>query len=278
MKNMNHASTLAYVAAEAASKQTVLRQHPGRYLLSAGMAGALIAVVLSVSLKLGQVFFAVGSPGYYIAVAGFFGVALVSIIVCKLELFTSNVMYFSVGVLSGDCRVCNLLRSWAMVYLGNLLGVLLFTAVFAGAGGMGSLPADHLLFNVAAHKVHAGGWEIFWKGALCNWVICLAVWVPLRMAGDAAKMLMILLLVFVFFFSGFEHSIANMAFFSLALLHGMQGLDAAAILHNMIPATLGNIAGGALGVGLVVYLLERHTLPARREAAKPAATVLGSSV
>ncbi|RBH36657.1 hypothetical protein C3F00_044600, partial [Pseudomonas sp. MWU13-2860] len=63
---MNHASTLAYVADEAASKQTVLRQHPGRYLLSAGMAAALIAVVLSVSLKLGQVFFAVGSPGYYI--------------------------------------------------------------------------------------------------------------------------------------------------------------------------------------------------------------------
>ncbi|RBB92394.1 transporter, partial [Pseudomonas sp. MWU12-2115] len=146
---------LAYVVDEAASKQQVLLSEPGRYLLSAAMAGALLAVVLAVSLKLGQVFFASGAPGYYIATSGFFGVALVSIIVCKVELFTSNVMYFTVGRLSGRCRTCNMLRSWTMVYLGNLLGVLLFVAVLAGAGGMGVLPADHLLFNVVEHKVHA---------------------------------------------------------------------------------------------------------------------------
>ncbi|MBM2883250.1 MULTISPECIES: formate transporter FocA [Chromobacterium] len=259
---MSHSSTLAYVVDEAASKQQVLLSEPGRYLLSAAMAGALIAVVLAVSLKLGQVFFASGAPGYYIATSGFFGVALVSIIVCKVELFTSNVMYFTVGRLSGRCRTCNMLRSWTMVYLGNLLGVLLFVAVLAGAGGMGVLPADHLLFNVVEHKVHASSMEIFWKGVLCNWVICLAVWVPMRLSNEAARLLIIMLLVFVFFFSGFEHSIANMAFFALAKLQGMAGLEWADIAHNLVPATLGNIVGGAFGVGLVVYLLERHTLKA----------------
>ncbi|MBW7565362.1 formate transporter FocA [Chromobacterium subtsugae] len=259
---MSHSSTLAYVADEAASKQQALRSEPGRYLLSAAMAGALIAVVLAVSLKLGQVFFAAGDSGYYIATAGFFGVALVSIIVCKVELFTSNVMYFTVGALSGRCRLCYLLRSWAMVYLGNLAGVLLFVAVLAGAGGMGALPADHLLFNVVQHKVHAPAMEIFWKGVLCNWIICLAVWVPMRLANEAARILVIMLLVFVFFFSGFEHSIANMAFFALAKMQGMAGLAWGDILHNMLPATLGNIVGGAIGVGLVVFRLERHTLRA----------------
>ncbi|GGY12952.1 formate/nitrite transporter family protein [Paludibacterium paludis] len=257
---MSTTSSLSYVVAEAASKQVVLHQSPGRYLLSAGLAGALIAVVLTVSLKLGQVFLAGGAAGYYIPTAGFFGVALASIIFCKLELFTSNVMYFAVGALSGRCRACSLARSWVMVYSGNLLGILLFVHVYAGAGGMGVLPQDHLLFNVVAHKIHATAGEIFWKGVLCNWIICLAVWVPLRMTGDVARLLMVLFLVFVFFFSGFEHSIANMAFFALAFLHAMPGLDAAGVLHNLIPATLGNIAGGALGVGLVVYLLERHTL------------------
>ncbi len=261
---MSTPSSLAYVVAEASAKQTVLRDSPWRYFLSAALAGALIAVVLSVSLKLGQVFFAAGSPGYYIPVAGFFGVALASIIFCKVELFTSNVMYFTVGALSGQCRVCNLLRSWCTVYLGNLAGIVVFAVVFAGAGGMGVLPPEHLLFSVVAHKVHAASAEIFWKGVLCNWVICLAVWIPLRIAGDVGRLLMVMFLVFVFFFSGFEHSIANMAFFALALLHGMGGLDAAAVLHNLIPATAGNIVGGGLGVGLVVFLLERHTLQEAR--------------
>lgn len=265
---MSHPSTLAYVAGEAASKQAVLYKEPGRYLLSSAMAGALIAVVLAVSLKLGQVFFAAGSPGYYAAVSGFFGVALVSIIVCKVELFTSNIMYFTVGALTGRATPRALLCSWPTVYIGNLIGVLAFTAIFAGAGGFGALPANHLLFNVVEHKVHATSLEIFWKGALCNWIICLAVWVPMRLANEAAKVMMVMLLVFVFFFSGYEHSIANMAFFALAELHNMPGLNAADIIHNMIPATLGNIVGGALGVGLVVYLLERHTLP--QAAAEPA--------
>ncbi|WP_434629238.1 formate/nitrite transporter family protein [Chromobacterium sp. CV08] len=259
---MSHSSPLAYVLDEAAGKQRVLLSEPGRYLLSAGMAGALIAAVLVVSLKLGQVFFAAGAPGYYIATAGFFGVALVSIIVCKVELFTSNVMYFTVGRLGGRCRSCNLLRSWAVVYIGNLIGVLLFVAVLAGAGGMGALPADHLLFNVVEHKVRASSMEIFWKGVLCNWVICLAVWVPMRLSSEAARLIVIMLLVFVFFFSGFEHSIANMAFFALARMQGMTALDWGDILHNMVPATLGNIVGGAVGVGLVVFRLERHTLRA----------------
>lgn len=84
----------------------------------------------------------------------------------------------------------------------------------------------------------------------------------MRLANEAARILVIMLLVFVFFFSGFEHSIANMAFFALAKMQGMAGLAWGDILHNMLPATLGNIVGGAIGVGLVVFRLERHTLRA----------------
>ena len=260
---MNVPSTLSLVADEAENKQQVLRTAPGRYVLSAAMAGAIISVVLVVSLKLGQMMLEAGSANYVLPMAGFFGAALICIMVCKLELFTSNVMYFTVGVLSGRSRIGTLLRSWGTIYLGNLLGVLAFMAVFAGTGALGQLADDHVLFRVAHYKTTAPAMAIFWKGVLCNWIICLAVWMPLRIAGEAARFMLIMLLVFIFFFSGYEHSIANMSIFALAMLQDAPGLGWAQIVHNMVPATLGNIAGGGLGVGMVMYLLERHTLPQR---------------
>ncbi|WP_051229022.1 formate/nitrite transporter family protein [Paludibacterium yongneupense] len=257
---MSHPQALPYVVGEAANKQKVLNTEPLRYFLSAMMAGALIAVVLAVAIKLGQAFYTTGTPVYYASVAGFFGVALVTIIVCKVELFTSNIMYFSVGVLARQTTVINALKSWMMVYLGNLAGVVVFAWVFAQAGALGALPKDNVLFQVLEHKIHADTMTIFWRGVLCNWIICLAVWVPMRLVGDSAKVAMTMFLVFVFFFAGYEHSIANMAFFALGVLQGSDLMTWPNIVHNLIPATLGNIVGGGVGVGLVVFLLDRHTL------------------
>ena len=259
-----HQTTPALVLAvnEAQYKAHTMDHEPTRYLLSSAVAGALIALILAVCLKMGQVLFAGKVAAYYVPVSAFFGVALSTIIICKVELFTSNIMYLTFGRLAGVANTRQMLQSWLMVYLGNALGIAVFAWVFMSAHAWGTVTAEHLLFNVVQHKVEASFAAIFWKGVLCNWVICLAVWVPLKLSNEVAKILMTLCLVFVFFFSGFEHSIANMAFFALAWVYG--GLDALPLshaLHNLIPATLGNIVGGAVLVGMLMYRLERHTLP-----------------
>lgn len=254
-------SPLAYVMAEAVHKRRTMQHTPLQYWLRAMLAGALIAAVLSVSLQLGQVLARAGSPLYYAATAGFFGTALCAIIIGKAELFTSNVLYMSVGGLSRQFGPIAVLKSWLMVYFGNLAGVLLFVWLYAATGAPGQWPASHLLFEVVRHKVEPGFWPILAKGILCNWIICLAVWLPLRLENDMARMMLVMLLVFVFFFSGFEHSIANMAFFGLAAVApASPGPGVAAVLHNLVPATLGNIVGGALGVAGLHYYLERDTL------------------
>ena len=252
---------LLYVAAESARKCRLLNHSPLRYLLSAVMAGALIGVVLMVSLILGQALQQAGSPLFYAATAGFFGTALCAIIILKLELFTSNVMYMTVGVLSGRARYADLGKSWLLVYIGNLLGVLLFALIYCQTGGLAQLAPNHLLFSVVDHKVAGSAWAIFWKGALCNWIICLAVWLPLRLQNEMARLTITMLLVFVFFFSGYEHSIANMAFFALDAMASTGGvLSMQAILHNLLPATAGNIVGGAIGVAACQYCLDREVL------------------
>ena len=71
--------------------------------------------------------------------------------------------------------------------------------------------------------------------------------------------------------SGFEHSIANMYFIPLGLLikheKGVTGLDTMAsadlsnltwagfFYRNLLPVTVGNIAGGALMVGIVYWFV-----------------------
>jgi len=68
------------------------------------------------------------------------------------------------------------------------------------------------------------------------------------------------LVVFIFVYLGFEHSIANMGTFSMAILGG-GALTVNEALHNLLCSTVGNIAGGVLLVGLpFTYLnpLERE--------------------
>lgn len=86
--------------------------------------------------------------------------------------------------------------------------------------------------------------ELFFRGILCNWLVCLAIWTASRTKSDAAKIMLIFWMLFAFVASGYEHSVANMTFLSLALLlPHPDAISAAGLFHNLIPVTLGNIVG-----------------------------------
>lgn len=101
--------------------------------------------------------------------------------------------------------------------------------------------------------------QLFIKGILCNWLVCLAIFIPMQMKEDVAKVISMILIVFIFFASGYEHSIANFVLFSLALaVPHPTTIDLAGVIHNILPVTFGNIVGGALFMGaLYTYLTAR---------------------
>jgi nitrite transporter NirC len=90
---------------------------------------------------------------------------------------------------------------------------------------------------------------IFFKGVLANWIVCLAVRMALRCKEEVAKIMILILVVFIFVYLGFEHSIANMGTFSMAILGG-GSLTIDDALHNLLYSTVGNVVGGVLLVGL----------------------------
>jgi len=94
------------------------------------------------------------------------------------------------------------------------------------------------------------------------------------------KILSVIFPITAFVAAGFEHSIANMYFIPMGLAIkqvagemfwssiGSSAADYAVLtwgnflLRNLLPVTIGNIIGGALGVGVVYYVIYlRHKLP-----------------
>lgn len=112
-------------------------------------------------------------------------------------------------------------------------------------------------FAVAHTKAGIVWHEAFFRGALCNVLVCLAVWLTFAARDVTGKILAIVLPISAFVALGFEHSVANMFFFPLVLLNGAPGVTVAGMVANLVPVTLGNIVGGGGLVGLVYWLCYR---------------------
>jgi nitrite transporter NirC len=155
-----------------------------------------------------------------------------------------------------------------MSWLGNLCGALLLTVFLYQAQVLTTLDTGNILFSGAVHKAHQSLTVLLWKGVLANWVVCLAVWMALRLKEEVAKMGAIILVVFTFLYLGFEHSIANMGTFCFAIAGGGQ-LTVAAALRNLVVSTLGNLLGGGVLVGASYAALTAPCTEASSAKAEP---------
>jgi len=237
-------------------KISLLQDDPFRYMLRAVGAGMGLTLVVFVFWVLKQNLHDI-SMGAVIA-SGFFGVGLMIVVFTNTELFTSNNMYLTISSAEGRTSWRQAALLWISCYFGNLAGAILVALLLFGAGSLTQLPPDHALFEGALSKAQQAGSVIFFKGILANWIVCLAVRIALRCKEEIAKILVLISIVFIFVYLGFEHSIANMGTFSLAMLGGGT-LTIGQALHNLLYSTIGNVVGGVLLVGLpFTYLNPRE--------------------
>jgi nitrite transporter NirC len=135
-------------------------------------------------------------------------------------------------------------------FVGNLAGSLGLAWLVAQSGVVGQAPQSDLLLKVAAVKMNLPMWELFIRGILCNWLVCLAVWTAARTTNDAAKIMLIFWCLFAFIGSGFEHSIANQSILGIALFlpHGPD-VSWTGFFWNQIWVVSGNVVGGVVFMG-----------------------------
>ncbi|EJQ42531.1 transporter [Bacillus mycoides] len=257
---------LDYVVKLAKSKKQMIDTNPMQYFIRAALAGIYIGFVIVLCFKLGNFFHIADSPATYLAESMFFGIALVLIIYGGAELFTGNTMYFTVATLRKETTISDTLRNWVACYAGNLAGALFFALLFYATGIFGAIDHGHLMNTVVEGKMNTPTMQLFFKAILCNWLVCLACFLPSQVKGDTAKILMIMMLVFTFFLSGYEHSIANLSLFALSLVSPHPDtITFAGAIHNLIPVTIGNIIGGSVFVGMVYHYLTKKAPVAKQE-------------
>lgn len=240
----------------ALKKKQILYDSIVRYLLRASLSGIFVGIGLIISFRLGEGFFDIQSPMSALMSSIFFGIALVLIIYGGGELFTGNTMYFTMSTIRGKTTVKDTLKNWLACYGGNLLGAVFFALIVMNSGLFSNPENSQLLMSTASHKMDVSTWQLIFRGILCNLVVCLAVWIPMHVKGDGAKIFVMMFLVFAFVAAGFEHSVANMVTFSLALsVPHPDTVTLMGAIHNLIPVTIGNIIGGAVFVGVVYTFL-----------------------
>lgn len=178
-----------------------------------------------------------------------FSLGLILCVVGGAELFTGNALMVMAAV-DRKITVAELFRNWSVVYLGNLIGALGLVAAFWFTGLLApDVPFGATAIRVATAKTSLSPLEMLSKGALCNALVCLAVWLTFSARDTTGKILAILWPISTFVLLGLEHSIANMYLIPLGILAGADvGLGAA--FGNLFWVTFGNIIGGAGGVAL----------------------------
>jgi nitrite transporter NirC len=190
------------------------------------------------------------------------------------HLFTGYAMLMSLAWLRRKASGGEVLAALARCWLGNLVGALVLAAILKLAGG-GVLLGDGaaLFYKTAAAKANAPAVTLVFKAILCNWLVCLTVWMCARTSSDTAKLGLVFWPVMMFAACGFEHSIANMFTFSLALLGNAPDVTLGGVLANLAWVTLGNAIGGMLMVGAGYWVQSQGVLAPRdvaRTNAEPA--------
>jgi formate transporter len=239
------------------------------------LASLMLAVIAGGSIGLGALYYTIVVSDAELSFATArvmgglaFSLGLAIVLVGGAELFTGNNLIVMAWA-SGDVSAKEMLRNWVVIYFGNLIGAvgLVVLVFFSHHLDMNGGRVGLSILSTATAKIQPDAVTLFFKGVLCNLLVCLAVWLAYAGRSVTDKIVALILPVSAFVAAGFEHCVANMYFLPLAWLMTRTGnvptdFDASAItmagiIHNLVPVTLGNIVGGAGLVGAMYWIIYR---------------------
>jgi len=184
-----------------------------------------------------------------------FSLGLVLVSVAGAELFTGNNL-LAMAWASRRLSTAEVLRNWAVVCAANLLGATALALLVAASGHatMNQGAVGRAAIEIATAKAALDPWSAFARGVLCNLLVCMAVWMAMAGRSVVDKVVAIVFPITAFVAAGFEHSIANMYFFPLAVFLGAP-LTPWDMLANLGPVIAGNLVGGSVLVALVYWVI-----------------------
>lgn len=259
---MNYYTPKEMTAAFAASGMYKAALPVLKFILIAVLGGAFIALggLLSVMVAGGMPGVGTDHPGLIKFIAGaLFPVGLIMVSITGADLFTSDCAAFTLPLLEKKLRLVSFLKLLLMSYLFNFVGTQLIAYLLSShLGYFDKEPWRNYLFHYTEMKVYQQWSAVFIKGIGANWLVCLGMFMGYAAKDISGKCIGIWIPVMIFVTLGYEHSIANLFFVPAAIYSGADITWGDFMLKNLIPATLGNLVGGAAFVGCVYWYLHLY--------------------
>ena len=251
---------------------------PADLLIRGALAGGILAAATSLAFT-GMVQISQPLVGALI-----FPVGLILIVLLGLDLVTGSFGLLPLPWLERSAPAGTMLANWTYVFIGNLIGSVVYGALLAIAltnfGTAAPAGVAAKIIAVAEAKTvgyaalgYAGLITVFVKAMLCNWMVCLAIVAAMTTTSTVGKIACAYMPVFIFFAQGFEHSVVNMFVIPAGMMMGAKVTVADWWLWNQIPVTLGNLVGGAVFTGLALYVTHKP-----RPASVPASLIAPTQV
>jgi formate/nitrite transporter len=196
-----------------------------------------------------------------------FSLGLLLVVVAGAELFTGNNL-LAMAWADGRITSRELLRNWTVVCAANLVGAagLALVVYWSGHTGMNGGAVGRAVVRIALAKQALPWHEAFFRGVLCNVLVCMAVWMAMAGRSVVDKAVAVIFPVTAFVAAGFEHSIANMYLMPLAMLVQAgagatptpDAVTVAGMAANLAVVIAGNLLGGSVLVGWTYHLIYRR--------------------
>lgn len=258
----------AYSPGEIARRvETVGVAKAGMRLLPLAMLGVLAGAFIGLGSLLFVIVRSDPTLGFAATqlVAGLaFSLGLLLVLVAGAELFTGNNLLVMAWA-DGRISTLQVLRNWSVVCAANLAGAvgLAFLIYLSGHVDMGAGAIGRTVVRIALAKQELPWREAFFRGVLCNVLVCMAVWMAMAGRSVADKAVAVVFPITAFVAAGFEHSIANMYLMPLAMLvqsgdgvvAGQALVTPGGFARNLAAVLAGNLVGGSVLVGLAYHVI-----------------------
>lgn len=239
-------------------------------LIRAYMAGAILGLAAMFAITVAT---NTGSP---LTGALLFPVGFILLYLLGFDLLTGVFMLVPLALLDKrpGVTIKQVLRNWGLVFAGNFAGAATVAVMMAFILTFGfTTPAGPIAEKVGhigemrtlGYESHgiAGWFTIFMRGILCNWMVSTGVAAAMLSTSAIGKIFAMWMPIMLFFYMGFEHSVVNMFLFPFALIMGGHFTFTDYLIWNEIPTALGNLVGGLLFVGLIMFVTHYKTAPKR---------------
>lgn len=241
------------ISAAARKKADLANKYLGKYFLQSVLAGFYIVVAVILSNVVAAVLMETFPQWGKLLSSFLFAIAIILIVFVGGELFTGNNMTMAIGAYNKKVTWGEAIKVWVMSYLGNFVGCFFLGGIFVASGACRTELTNYYN-SFLMNKLELSPMQMFLRAILCNFMVCLAVYVNTRMKTESGKIFVMACVIMAFVAAGFEHCIANMGIFSIGGMI-LGGLPAGLLAKSFFFVTLGNIVGGAFLLGLPLKLM-----------------------